>query len=41
MRHELLATTQIYTELDPDELAALHAEASPIADLVARAGLAA
>jgi site-specific recombinase XerD len=39
MRHESLSTTQIYTELDPDELAQLHAEASPINDLMRRAGL--
>jgi integrase/recombinase XerC len=39
MRHESLSTTQIYTELDTDELAALHAEASTIPALLARAGL--
>ncbi len=39
MRHEDVSTTQLYTELEPDELAALHAEASPIADLIRRAGL--
>ena len=36
---EDVSTTQLYTELEPDELAALHAEASPIADLIRRAGL--
>lgn len=39
MRHDDIRTTQIYTELDDDELAALHAEASPIAGLMERAGL--
>lgn len=39
MRHENLATTQIYTVLETDELAALHAEASSIPLLLERAGL--
>lgn len=39
MRHESLATTQIYTELDDEELAALHADASAIDRLLTRAGL--
>jgi site-specific recombinase XerD len=39
MRHESLSTTQIYTELDPDELDELHARASPIAALMEQAGL--
>jgi integrase len=39
MRHESLATTQIYTELDDEELAELHADASSIDRLMARAGL--
>lgn len=39
MRHEQLSTTQIYTELDAEELAALHEEATPIPALLARAGL--
>lgn len=34
MRHANLSTTQIYTQLATDELAAIHAEASPIADLL-------
>jgi integrase len=40
MRHESLATTQIYTELDPDELEELHAGASPISALMTKAGIA-
>lgn len=39
MRHEALSTTQIYTELSPEELAELHAEASPVAGLMRQAGL--
>lgn len=39
MRHESLTTTQIYTELSPEELAKLHAEASTIPHLLAQAGL--
>jgi site-specific recombinase XerC len=37
MRHSDLATTRIYTELDAAELAELHADASPIARLLAEA----
>lgn len=36
MRHSSLATTRIYTDLDPAELAAIHGKASPIARWVAR-----
>lgn len=39
MRHESLATTQIYTVLSPEELAELHAEASSIGRLLEQAGL--
>lgn len=39
MRHEDLSTTQIYTDLDDDDLAELHAEASSIDALMVRAGL--
>ena len=39
MRHESLSTTQLYTVLEPDELATLHADASPIAGLIRLAGL--
>jgi len=37
MRHASLATTRIYTDLDAAELAALHADASPMARLLAAA----
>lgn len=37
MRHAQLSTTQLYTELDADELAALHAESSPVERLLAAA----
>ncbi len=37
MRHKDISTTQLYTKLPPDQLAELHAEASPIARLVAAA----
>ncbi len=37
MRHKDITTTQLYTKLPPDQLAELHAEASPIARLVAAA----
>jgi site-specific recombinase XerD len=36
MRHSSLATTRIYTDLDPAELAQLHGKASPIARWVAQ-----
>lgn len=39
MRHESLATTRIYTELDAEELSALHAQASQVGGLLQRAGL--
>ena len=39
MRHESITTTQIYTKLTPEDLAVLHAEASPISVLVQKAGL--
>jgi site-specific recombinase XerD len=38
MRHSQLSTTTIYTQLDEDELAELHAKASPAARLLERAG---
>jgi site-specific recombinase XerD len=39
MRHSQLSTTAIYTQLDDDELAELHAQASPVNRLLASAGL--
>jgi site-specific recombinase XerD len=39
MRHSQLSTTAVYTQLDEDELDALHEQASPIARLMAAAGL--
>jgi site-specific recombinase XerC len=37
MRHQDLATTRIYTQLDATELAELHAGASPVARMLAAA----
>ncbi len=37
MRHKDITTTQLYTKLPPDQLAELHAEASPVARLLAAA----
>ncbi len=39
MRHAQLSTTAIYTQLDEDELAALHANAGVIPRLLDRAGI--
>jgi hypothetical protein len=34
MRHAQLSTTQIYTQLDTEELGIIHAQASPIKELL-------